>query len=55
MGEVGSSLKGPYDAGELSKLVESDCWVAARRFPVVQKGKTRPIDDFSEHMVKTPL
>ncbi len=28
-------------------------WVPARRFPVVQGGKVRPIDDFS-FPVKTP-
>jgi len=40
-------LEGPYEAAELEKIL-GPLWIAARRFPIVQGDKTRPIDDFSE-------
>jgi hypothetical protein len=40
-------LAGPWSTEELkSKL--GPLWIAARRFPIVQGEKVRPIDDFSE-------
>ena len=41
------SLKGPLTPEELKTLV-GPRWIAARRFPVVQGAKVRPVDDYSE-------
>ena len=43
-------LRGPLSVEEVS-AVAGKLWVPARRFAVVQNGKLRPIDDFSEFMV----
>jgi hypothetical protein len=40
-------LLGPYTPQQLEELV-GPRWVPSRRFGVVQGGKVRPIDDFSE-------
>ena len=40
------SIRGPYTVEQIKSLV-GPRWTAARRFPIVQKEKVRPIDDFS--------
>ena len=41
-------LKGPFSQEEMDSRIGSKIWLPARRFPVEQSGKLRPIDDFSE-------
>jgi len=43
-------LRGPLSPEELSKRL-GNLWIPARRFGIVQNGKLRPIDDFSEFLV----
>ena len=43
-------LQGPMSTGCVQKRF-GDSWVPVRRFAVQQKGKIRPIDDFSENQV----
>eukprot|EP00435_Cladocopium_sp_Y103_P038385 s723_g10.t1 len=45
-----SWLRGPFTIAEVDQR-HSGCWLPVRRFPVVQKGKLRPIDDFRENRV----
>jgi len=42
--------RGPFTPHEVNQRVGS-LWVAARRFPVIQGEKLRPVDDFSACMV----
>ena len=41
-------LKGPFSEEQMDSRLSSKIWLPARRFPVEQSGKLRPIDDFSE-------
>ena len=41
-------LMGPFKEEEIDERIGSSAWLPARRFPLDQKGKLRPIDDFSE-------
>ena len=41
-------LEGPFSAMEIDQRLNSRVWIPARRFPLEQAGKLRPIDDFSE-------
>eukprot|EP00435_Cladocopium_sp_Y103_P066897 s26_g29.t1 len=45
-----SWLRGPFTIAEVDQR-HSGCWLPVRRFPVVQKRKLRPIDDFRENRV----
>ena len=45
--KIAGTLLGPFTAEQIVSAV-GPLWIAARRFPVVQNGKLRPIDDFSE-------
>ena len=40
-------LQGPYSFEELEVMFNGQ-WLPVRRFPVIQRSKLRPIDDFSE-------
>ena len=51
--EVGETLIGPLTQSQVTDQVGTDVWVSARRFSITQKGKVRPIDDFSEFQVKS--
>ena len=42
-------LIGPSTEADLDKRFGSRAWLPARRFPIEQSGKLRPIDDFSEY------
>lgn len=48
--ESEGNLQGPFSPSELASMV-GPLWVAARRFPIRQGEKLRPIDDFSEFSV----
>lgn len=41
-------LLGPFTEEEMNFRMGSKAWLPARRFPIEQNGKLRPIDDFSE-------
>ena len=41
------NLRGPFSVDELTQML-GPLWVPARRFGLQQRGKLRPIDDFSE-------
>ena len=41
-------LKGPFSQAEMDLRMGSKVWLPARRFPIQQSEKLRPIDDFSE-------
>ena len=43
-------LKGPFGHAEMDRRFNGS-WLPVRRFPVVQKGKLRPIDDLRENRV----
>ena len=43
-------LKGPFGHAEMDRRFNGS-WLPVRRFPVVQKGKLRPIDDLRENWV----
>ena len=43
-------LKGPFTPTEVDRRFDGR-WLPVRRFPVVQKGKLRPIDDLRENRV----
>ena len=43
-----SWLDGPYSWEQLEKMFDGE-WTPARRFGIIQSGKLRVIDDFSEN------
>ena len=42
-------LAGPFSDDEMTRR-HGELWLSARRFVIVQSGKYRQIDDFSEHV-----
>ena len=46
----GKGLKGPLSEEEVVEMA-GRLWIAARRFAIIQNGRLRPIDDFSEFLV----
>ena len=46
------ALQGPFSSEQVSNLL-GPLWAPARRFPVVQNGAVRPVDDFSEPLINS--
>jgi hypothetical protein len=48
-------LRGPYTEQQVSEILQTQNWICARRFPIVQGPKTRLIDDCREPQLNTAL
>eukprot|EP00971_Amphidinium_carterae_P032227 635011-Amphidinium_carterae.1 len=48
-------LAGPFTSDEVTGLLGCDNWLSSVRFPVPQKDKMRPVDDFSRSLVNASV